>query len=266
MGENTRKLVIKKGPSSNKQRIVVASHIKKDIFMKIDVIATAGEVTTERVKGKVACIIDVFRATSVISSAMANGAKQIIPMTEIQDCFSLKEKMLSENPDQKIILAGERKMVLIEGFELDNSPRSFTHEKIAGATIIMSTTNGTRALNCANQAQAVFVASMLDAKEVCHQIEQLKLDVVLICAGRNNRFTLEDGLCAGKMANILSSPKNQLTDMAWVLKDLYIRHKDDIQGALENCFHYHRMMGNGLQEDIEYCLQEDIFNCAVRLK
>lgn len=234
--------------------------------MIIDVIATAGEVTPERVRGKVACIIDVFRATSVISSAMAHGAREIIPMTEIQDCFDLRDKLLKENPGQKTVLAGERKMVLIEGFELDNSPRSFTREKIEGATIIMSTTNGTRALNCANGAEAVFVASMLDATRVCREIEKLGLDVVLICSGRNNRFTLEDGLCAGKMASLLDTPSNQLTDMAWMVKELYIKHKDDLRGALENCFHYHRMLGIGLHNDIEYCLQEDIFDCAVRLK
>lgn len=234
--------------------------------MKIDVIATAGEVTAERVRGKVACIIDVFRATSVISSAMANGAREIIPMTQIQECFDLRERMLELNPNQRVILAGERKMVLIEGFELDNSPRSFTREKVDGATIIMSTTNGTRALNCANEADAVFVASMLDATEVCRQIQEMGLDVVLICSGRNNRFTLEDGLCAGKMANLLCGQGNQLTDMAWMVKELYLNHKDNLKGALENCFHYHRMLGIGLQEDIDYCLQEDIFNCAVRMK
>lgn len=149
--------------------------------MKIDVIGTAAEVSPERVKGRIACVVDVFRATSVISTAMANGARKIIPLTEIQDCIDLRESMLADSShsdddyNQKVLLAGERNTVIIEGFDLDNSPRAFTRDVVGGATIIMSTTNGTRALDSARDADALFVASLLDAEAACRAMGELSI-------------------------------------------------------------------------------------------
>lgn len=235
--------------------------------MKIEVIATAAEVNRDRVEGKVACIIDVFRATSVMTTALNNGAKRIIPMTGIEECFELKATLIEQKVDQKVILAGERKMVLIEGFELDNSPLSFTADKVSGATIIMSTTNGTRALNCANGAQHTYIASMLDTKAVCKKILEHNSDIVLICSGRNNRFTLEDGLCAGKMIHELRKDQriSVNSDMAWMLCDMYERYRDNIEEIMQNCKHYKRLLDLGMSSDVEYCLSQDVFSNVVEL-
>lgn len=256
--------------------------------MTIDVIGTAAEVSDERTSGCVACVIDVFRATSVISTAMANGAKRVIPITGIEECFELRRTLLGETErssdvglsvcdtssdtyssdrEERVLLAGERFTRIIEGFDLDNSPRAFTSDVVQGATIIMSTTNGTRALNCASGADALFVASLLDARAACTAIAELGKDAVIICSGRHDRFTIEDALCAGKMVWLLEQMVDDVvvTDFAWAVKDMYLRYKDDLRGALVHCQHYNTIVSGGLGLDVDYCLQEDIFDSFVRI-
>lgn len=223
--------------------------------MRVDIIGTAAEVTDERVSGKQVAVIDVFRATSVIVTALENGAREIIPVTDVQECFRLKEELTALRPNEKIVLGGERKTELIEGFDLDNSPLKYSPEAVDGATIIMSTTNGTRAVNCARgAAEKIYIAALLNADAVAEAMGKQQKDIVLVCSGRHDRFTVEDGLCAGMMAHYLSAHHGyEPTDFAWWCADLYQRWQDDLRGALENCRHY-RDIRDRWAEDIEWCL------------
>ena len=134
--------------------------------MEIDIIGTAAEVSPERVEGRNVAVIDVFRATSVMVTALGNGAREIIPMTGIEESFRLRDRLVAEHRQQEdpgpVLLGGERNTVIIEGFDLDNSPLRYTPEVVRDATIVMSTTNGTRAVNCAQGlANEIYIAALL---------------------------------------------------------------------------------------------------------
>lgn len=225
--------------------------------MKVDIIGTAAEVTPQRVEGCAAAVIDVFRATSVMVTALAAGAARIIPITGVEETFAMRDTILKANPTAQVLLGGERHTEIIEGFDLDNSPLKYTREKVTGATILMSTTNGTRAVNCTAAAEQIYIAALLNADAVSRKLGQSGLDVVLVCSGRANRFTIEDGLCAGMMACYLRDNFGAtLTDMAWVVADMYDRWHDDLAGALDNCEHYHRIK-NRWGDDIVWCLERN---------
>lgn len=234
--------------------------------MKVDVIATAAEVTAERIAGKVAVVIDVFRATSVMVTALENGAERIIPKTGVEESFALKEKLMAANAQAKVILGGERHTVIIEGFDLDNSPLAYTAQAVAGSTIIMSTTNGTRAVNSAHGADQIWIASLLNATAATDAAALSGKDIVLICSGRNNRFTIEDALCAGKIVGLLEQNYGYTTtDLAWVTKDLYQRYKGNLREALAHCQHYNRIASGALASDVDHCLREDIYTSTPRV-
>ncbi len=226
--------------------------------MTIDIIGSAAEVTDERVEGCAAAVIDVFRATSVMIAALGNGAREIIPMEGVAECFDLRSALREEHPGLRVLLGGERNTELIEGFDLDNSPLRYTREAVEGATLIMSTTNGTRALRAAMPAERVFVAALANARAAADTIAGTGLDAVLVCSGRSDRFTLEDGLCAGAIARRLRDAHGyRPTDFAWVMIETCERWANDLPGALEHCEHYRRIRDRWAA-DVAWCLQTDI--------
>ncbi|MEG2318989.1 MAG: 2-phosphosulfolactate phosphatase [Mucinivorans sp.] len=227
----------------------------------VEVYGSAAEVTPDRVEGCVAVVIDVFRATSVMCTAMENGARRIIPVTSIQECHELQDKLSPEST----LLGGERKTRLIEGFDLDNSPLKYTRQAIEEQTIIMSTTNGTRTINVAQEAAELYIGSLLNARAIVRKVIDTQLNVVIICAGRKNFFTMEDGLCAGLMAGELALEGYHLGDFAWVMADLYIKYKSNLRVALRHCRHYNQIIDGGLADDVAYCLQEDIFKSTPKV-
>lgn len=231
--------------------------------MRIDLICSPIEISDQRVAGCAVAVIDVFRATTVIATALANGAQRIIPMTGIDECFELRERLTAQNPDHKILLGGERNTVLIEGFDLDNSPLAYTREQVEEATLILSTTNGTRVLNMVHSAGELYTAAMVNARAVCRSLEAAGRDIVLICSGRQDQFTTEDALCAGLMIDCLKD--YQLTDMAWLLRDLYRRYRHDLREPLSNgCTHYN-LIKERLSKDVAYSLHEDTLNVVPKI-
>lgn len=227
--------------------------------MEIDVLLTPTEAVGERVEGRAVAVIDVFRATSCICAAMEAGARQLIPLTSIEECLEMRTKMVGV---KNILLGGERKTKKIEGFDIDNSPISYSAPSIKGSTIIMSTTNGTRAINAAAAAGAhsIAIASLLNASAVAAYLGSAGRDIVILCAGRLNRFTMEDALCAGYIVSLINESHTcHLSDIAWTLADAADRYSGDFRVPLRNCAHYNQINGNGLADDVSYCLQRDIF-------
>ncbi len=230
---------------------------------RIDVVGSAAEVTRDRVAGCDVAVIDVFRATSVMITALANGASRIIPVTGIEEARSLRDR-LAEGGGRKVLLGGERNTVQIEGFDLDNSPLRYRPEVVEEATIIMSTTNGTRAINCAEGGENIYIAALLNADAVAERLAGSGRAVCLVCSGRQNRFTLEDGLCAGMIARRLVERGYRPTDFAWVMIDLYERWQNDLPGALEHCTHYQRIKEQW-KDDIAWCMRSNALPCVPRL-
>ncbi len=236
--------------------------------MNIDIILTPKEAEHSRLSGRAVAVIDVFRATSCICTAMENGAKRLIPLTSVEQSVNMRDRLL-ESGEKNILLGGERKMLRIDGFELDNSPASYKRELVEGSTIVMSTTNGTRSIQLASQndAHCTLVASLLNATAAAEALHKEGRDITLFCSGRADRFSIEDTLCAGYMVWLLDQKHTvELTGVAWWAMDVYKRYADNLREAMQCNEHYHRLLDLNMADDVAYCLQRDILTSVPRIK
>lgn len=160
--------------------------------MKIDVFFTADQVDAGVVSGRTAVVVDVVRATSTIVTALAHGARAIFPTVSTEEAL----KLASSLGRDETLLCGERKGLKMDGFDLGNSPAEFTEERIEGKRLVMSTTNGTRALHAATGASRVVVGSLLNLSATAAAVADAD-ELVVICAGREGVFSLDDAVCAG---------------------------------------------------------------------
>ena len=136
--------------------------------MNIDVIISADHIKEEYLDDKIVVVIDMLRATSVITTALANGAKEVVPMLTVEEAFNKKKELSEKGLDA--LLGGERRAIKIEGFDFTNSPLEYTRDQIEGKSIILSTTNGTRAINLSLKASKILIGAMINAKSVIDMI------------------------------------------------------------------------------------------------
>lgn len=162
--------------------------------MKATVFFTANEVEGADLEGHTAVVIDVLRATSSIVAALESEAHAIFPVDSTDEAVKLANSLGRGDT----LLAGERKGLKIEGFDLGNSPAEFGAEAVFGKRIVMTTTNGTRALVAASAAERVLVASFGNLSAVAHECAKAER-LAIVCAGKEERFALEDALCAGML-------------------------------------------------------------------
>lgn len=160
--------------------------------MKLSVCFTPAEVRPESVEGATAVVIDVVRATSCIVEALANGARGVLPAISIEEAGRLRDTLDGDGA----LLCGERHGLRIEGFDLGNSPAEFTRAAVAGRHLVMTTTNGTRALLAAAGADRILAASFLNLGAVADAVRG-DASVVIVCAGKAGDFALDDTVCAG---------------------------------------------------------------------
>ncbi|RYD06277.1 hypothetical protein N752_05135 [Desulforamulus aquiferis] len=136
-------------------------------------------------------MFDILRASSTISTALANGCKEVIPVIDVEDAFALARQL----PEGSFILGGERGAIKVTGFHLGNSPLEYTASVVKDKTVIISTTNGTKAIRyAAGENGRVFIGSLLNCSSVAKALADLSKDIVLVCAGTRGKFSLEDTL------------------------------------------------------------------------
>jgi len=218
--------------------------------MKITMIPASKYIFEEDIKGKQVVIIDVLRATSVITTALANGAQEIVAVREIDEALALRE--------EGCVMGGERKALKIEGFDLSNSPLEYTKEAIGGKKIIMTTTNGTNAISRSISAEKIMIACMLNGKAVAKHIAESGKDTVIACAGTKGQFSIDDFICAGKILyDIMEICDGDLDDMCRAAYLAYKEHKGNVLDYVKHASHYKYLLSIGLQDDIEYCFRED---------
>lgn len=165
--------------------------------MRLDVFLTPGEVGAADTADRVVVIIDVLRATSTIVEAIGSGVRTIFPVASIEEALRLANTLGRDG----VLLCGERKCLPIEGFDLGNSPPEFTPERVGGKTLVMSTTNGTTAMSLAAGASRVLIAAALNLSATVEELARGDAEPVLICAGRERHFGLEDAVLAGQIAS-----------------------------------------------------------------
>ncbi len=204
----------------------------------------------------VVVIIDVFRATSTIASALYNGARAVIPVDSVPKAIEM-----SKNIDG--IAAGERDGMIAEGLQHGNSPLEYTREFIEGRNLVLTTTNGTRLLQMAldRNAATIVAGSFPNLSAVCDYLQTQQKNVVLGCAGWKDRFNLEDTLFAGAVIDRLQEQFSIHCDSSLMAVSLYRQHKDQLLDFAPRLTHYHRLVKRfGLIEDINFCLTPDAAN------
>ncbi|MBD99347.1 MAG: 2-phosphosulfolactate phosphatase [Verrucomicrobia bacterium] len=202
-------------------------------------------------KNCVVVVIDVFRATSAICTAFQHGVKEIIPVATIEEAKEYQEK--------GYLVAAERNGEVVEGFDMGNSPFSYMGEEIKGKKIVLTTTNGTNAIERAKAADQLIIGSFLNLKAVCSFLEAAQKNVILLCAGWRDRYNLEDSLFAGAVIHSLSNNPRYtgLADSSIAAMHLYGLAKYDLSAFLASSSHRNRLKRLNLERDINYCLQEN---------
>ena len=200
-------------------------------------------------KDTVVAVMDVFRATSAICTAIHYGAAKVIPVVNVEKAREYLNK-------EDHIVGAERNGEVQEGFEYGNSPYSYMGDHVKNKTVVISTTNGTFALGAAQIAHKVAVASFLNLDAVSNWLAKQDRRIVLICAGWKNKFNLEDSLLAGAIAkNLVNQIENSdPSDSALAAMNLYDVAKDDLNDYLKDSSHRKRLKRLFIEKDIEYCL------------
>ncbi|RYY57337.1 MAG: 2-phosphosulfolactate phosphatase [Chitinophagaceae bacterium] len=204
----------------------------------------------------VVVVIDVFRATSTIASALFNGAKSVIPVDSVPKAIEI-----SRNIDG--IAAGERDGKIADGLVHGNSPLEYSREFIENRTLVLTTTNGTRLLHMALErgADTIVTGSFPNLGAVCEYLVHENKDVVLGCAGWKDRFNLEDTLFAGAVISQVKKHFEIHCDSSLMAETMHQKYRNNMIGAAKKFTHYHRLVERfGLIDDIQFCLTPDIAN------
>ncbi|MGG7200078.1 2-phosphosulfolactate phosphatase family protein [Clostridium butyricum] len=225
--------------------------------MKIDIIISADDIIESKLENKIAVVIDMFRATSVIVTALNNGCEEVIPFLTIEETLESSEELNRE----EYMLGGERRAVKIDGFDLSNSPLEYTKEVVEDKKVLITTTNGTRTLTKSNSAKRIIIAAMINAKAVADKLLEINEDVVIINAGTNGNFSMDDYICSGYIINEMLKVDNniELTDISKTANMIY-ENNSDIISYVKEATHYSVMKLLELDNDIEYCIKKSIVN------
>ena len=223
--------------------------------MDVEVFLTHSSVTEDDVRDCTVVVIDVLRACSTIATALHNGARAVMPVLDMAQAGRI-----AANLDEDVYrLGGERNAEKIEGYHLGNSPLEYTREVVEDRDVILNTTNGTKALAGAKSATHLVAGCFLNAERVVDLLREVDGDIVIICAGRKNRLSLEDTVCAGLLLDRLwdSDEPASVTDSAHTAYTLYHYDRNDLGVNLRHANHAHFLLDNGHEDDVDYCFQID---------
>ena len=200
-------------------------------------------------------VVDVLRATSAMCTAFKHGIDRIIPVSTLEEALDYRDV-------DDVILAAERNGKQVRGFDFGNSPLQYQENDVKGKTLVMTTTNGTKAINIAKRDHQVVIGSFLNIDALTDWLANQHKDVVVLCAGWKNDFCFEDALFAGALSEKLLKTKlfDSDSDSANGSRMMYIRAKSDMFRFLGISQHRKRLIHLNIEEDIKFCLQENITN------
>lgn len=228
--------------------------------MRVDVFFGASSMTSADVHGRVVVVIDVLRASTTIAVALANGARSVIPFESAEDAIT-RSKSFARGEYK---LAGERRNLMIPGFDLGNSPREFTREQVEGKTILLTTTNGTAALMAVKEASDVLVGSYVNFTAVLAMVRaaaRADTDIAIIAAGHERHFSLEDAACAGRFVRMTQQrlPDAELNDGAQTALLLHRRYGRELLQLFAESSHGRALTEAGFAADLPVCAAIDSY-------
>ncbi len=232
--------------------------------IRAEVHFTAFRLEELQLKDRNIVVLDVLRAGTSIATALHNGAKQIIPVNDIESAMKISGGLSTD----VTLKAGERNARMIEGFHLGNSPGEFTAAAVRGKSIIFLTTNGTNAVVRGKHARNLVMGGFVNLSAIVAFLAALRSDFVILCAGKDNAFSMEDAVCAGRILNILSAGHAaalELNDSAVAAMMLDKSHGKNLLKMLKNSEHGRYLTSIGMGEDLDLCAAIDAVPVLPRL-
>jgi 2-phosphosulfolactate phosphatase len=228
--------------------------------VRIDVLFGVQQLTPQDVQGRVVAMIDVLRASTTIATALAHGAKAVIPFESSEEAVT-RSKQLERGAFR---LAGERRMLKMEGFDLGNSPLEHVGEAVEGKTVLLTTTNGTKALLAVQGARDVVVASYVNLTGVSTMLRAALrggADITLVCAGQDRQFALEDAACAGRYVYNISRrlADVDLNDAALAASLIDRKYGDNLTRLFNTAAHGRALAAAGFEGDLAACAAVDSY-------
>ncbi|MGH7411850.1 MAG: 2-phosphosulfolactate phosphatase [Candidatus Methylomirabilis sp.] len=224
--------------------------------MRLDIALSRRDLPSRSLSGRAAVVIDIIRASTTITIALHHGCAAIVPVRTLGEARAVALTL-----GDGVLLAGERRAAKIAGFDLGNSPAEYSRERVQGKTIVLTTTNGTRAFGAVDRARAVIACAFLNVSAVARWLGRAGLDVLIVCAGRRGHFSLEDAVGAGMLIDRLLGVCRgavELADAARAAHLLYASHRDDLLGMLQGCEWGRSIVREGFGTDLEICAQVDL--------
>lgn len=206
---------------------------------------------------KTVVVIDVLRATSVIVHAISLGAPEIIPVAQVEEAFRISKHF----PEGATLLGGERGSRKIEGFDLGNSPKEYSAEKVKGKKVILTTTNGTKAFHAVSSGKEVMAGCFFNIGAIARRCLDLGVNLLIYPSGDEGKFSLEDTVCGGMLIHRILTEAWMpvaLTDASQSALILYQRFKGNLVEAFRLSTHGRDLIARGFEEDLAYCAQVDI--------
>lgn len=223
-----------------------------DYRYKVEVCYTPGQYPLYQQDMGIVVVIDILRATSAMVAAFEHGVKDIIPVASVEEA-----RQYLGRPGY--IAAAERNGEIVEGFSIGNSPLGFNGMDLNGKTIVISTTNGTQAIDTGRDAKLLVIGAFLNLSALTDWLIQQEENILLLCSGWRNKFSLEDSVFAGAvMTRLLESGKFGLEeDSSIASKYLYMAARDNLTSMLKAAPRRKRLEQLKMLDDVKYCLTPD---------
>lgn len=222
--------------------------------MKIEVFFSPSGVDELGMRGRNVVVIDVLRASTTICTALRNGAREVIPVPDIENATKISANLSSDSR----LLGGERQGKRIDGFDMGNSPLEYTPEKVRGKTIIFTTTNGAGAIYRCRYASIALIGTFVNVSSIVKAIKNIGGTWTILCSGRQGAFSAEDATCAGMIiSNVQQSVEVETGDAGLTSVILYKNFKKSILNMLKKAEHGKYLASIGFSEDLKFCAAVD---------
>ena len=227
---------------------------------RIDICFSPALLSQYEHKESVVVVTDVFRATTTICTAFANGCKDIIPVATEAEALTYK--------GMGYLTGAEHSTERCSFADFGNSPAEYSVARVSGKSLVMKTTNGTIAIKGAADCHSLLIGAFVNLQAVAMRCNELDRDVLIVCSGSDGRICLEDSLFAGALTSLLLAEENFSTasDGARIAVALWHQANRDFSGFLMQSEHAQKLIRHGFRADLTYCLRKSIFGVVPELK
>lgn len=228
--------------------------------MQIEICFSPSLLSLYEHKDSVVVVTDVFRATTTICTAFANGAQSIIPVASEQEALTYKSLGYLVGAEQ----ATER----CSFADFGNSPSEYSVSKVDGKSLVIMTTNGTKAIKGAADCHKLLIGAFVNLRALADHILLMGKDVLIVCSGADGRICLEDSLFAGALTSTLLAEEGveAASDGARMATALWHQANRDFSAFLLHSEHAQKLIRHGFRADINYCLRKSIFGIVPELQ